>query len=91
LENDVLHLAVPFDEGQFRRALRPLRLWSRLQGFRGGPPADIGTLYRIARAFAERYVHERDRVAEAEVNPVRLLVSEAGIDCVALDAVVIAR
>jgi acetate---CoA ligase (ADP-forming) len=91
LENDVLHLAVPFDEGQFRRALRPLRLWSRLQGFRAGPPADIGTLYRIARAFAERYVHERDRVAEAEVNPVRLLVSEAGIDCVALDAVVIAR
>jgi acyl-CoA synthetase (NDP forming) len=91
LEKDVLHLAIPFDEGQFRRGLRPLRLWSRLQGFRGGPPADIATLYRIARAFADRYVNEHARVAEAEVNPVRVMVSETGTDCVALDAVVIAR
>jgi acyl-CoA synthetase (NDP forming) len=91
LEHDVLHLAIPFSEDEFRRALRPLRLSTRLQGFRGGAGADVSTLYGIARAFADRYVREQARIVEAEVNPVRVMVSEAGTECVALDAVVIAR
>jgi acetate---CoA ligase (ADP-forming) len=91
LERDVLHLAIPFDEAQFGRALRTLRLWPRLRGARGAPPADTARLFRVARTFAELFVAGSGRIAEAEINPLRVLVTADRTDCVALDAVLLGR
>ncbi|MFD8819208.1 acetate--CoA ligase family protein [Streptomyces sp. NPDC059627] len=91
IEKDVLHLAIPFTDEQFVRALRPLRLWRRLRGVRGGRAADVVELTRVVQAFAAMFLAEADRVAEAEINPLRLVVDESGTDCVALDAVLLAR
>jgi acetate---CoA ligase (ADP-forming) len=87
VDRDVAHLAIPFDDGELRRALRGLRLWPHLAGFRGKPPCDLRVLARTARAIAAAYVSEAPAVAEIEVNPLRVLVDEDGTSCVALDIV----
>jgi hypothetical protein len=91
IERDVLHLAIPFDEAQFGRALRALRLWPRLRGSRGAPAADTARLFRIAASLAELFVAGDGQLAEAEINPLRVLVTADRTDCVALDAVVLGR
>ncbi|MER5527336.1 acetate--CoA ligase family protein [Streptomyces sp. NPDC002677] len=91
IEKDVLHLAIPFTDEQFTRALSPLRLWRRMQGVRGGRAADAAQLTRVAQAFATMFLAEAGRVAEIEVNPLRMVVGESGTDCVTLDAVLLAR
>jgi hypothetical protein len=87
VDRDVAHLAIPFDDGELLRALRGLRLWPHLAGFRGKPPCDLRVLARAARAIAEAYVSEASVIAEIEVNPLRVLVDQDGTDCVALDIV----
>ncbi|MFE5699593.1 acetate--CoA ligase family protein [Rhodococcus koreensis] len=89
IERDVLHLSIPFSDEEFNRALKPLRLWHRLTGFRGSVPYDIATLRATAQSVAERYLSVADSVSEIEINPLRLIVDERGTDCVALDAVVL--
>ena len=41
LYRDVVHLALPVSEEQVVAALRRLKLWTLLQGFRGKPAADV--------------------------------------------------
>jgi acetate---CoA ligase (ADP-forming) len=89
IEKDVLHLAIPFTDEQFVHALAPLRLWQRLQGVRGGAVVDIAELTRVAQAFAVLFVDEAEAIAELEVNPLRLVVTETGTEAVTLDAVLI--
>ncbi|MFD0067097.1 acetate--CoA ligase family protein [Streptomyces sp. NPDC056690] len=91
IEKDVLHLAIPFTDEQFIRALRPLRLWQRMQGVRGGRAADTAQLAHMVQAFATMFLEEAERVAEIEINPLRMVVSASGTDCVTLDAVLLAR
>ena len=91
IDRDVAHLAIPFDDGELVRALRGLRLWPLLAGFRGGPPSDLLVLARAARAIAEAYVSEASSIAEIEVNPLRVLVDQDGTSCVALDIVALRR
>jgi acetate---CoA ligase (ADP-forming) len=91
IERDVLHLALPFTDEQLLRALRPLRLWSRLQGVRGRPAADVDEFVRTVRAFADLFTDDAGSIAELEVNPLRLVVSAEGTECITLDAVLIAR
>ena len=91
IDRDVAHLAIPFDDGELVRALRGLRLWPHLAGFRGRPPL------RPRRACPRR---SRDRrgvpseassIAEIEVNPLRVLVDADSTSCVALDIVALRR
>jgi acyl-CoA synthetase (NDP forming) len=91
IDRDVAHLAIPFDDGELRRALRSLRLWPHLAGFRGKPACDLAVLARAARAVAEAYVSEAASVAEIEVNPLRVVVDDDGTSCVALDIVAMRR
>ena len=91
IDRDVAHLAIPFDDGELVRALRGLRLWPLLAGFRGGPPSDLLVLARAARAIAEAYVSEAPTIAEIEVNPLRVLVDHDSTSCVALDIVALRR
>jgi acetate---CoA ligase (ADP-forming) len=91
VDRDVAHLAIPFDDGELVRALRGLRLWPRLAGFRGSPPCDLLVLARAARAIADAYVSCSSTIEEIEVNPLRVLAGQDGTDCVALDIVALRR
>ena len=87
IDRDAAHLAIPFDDAELLRALRGLRLWPHLAGFRGRPPADLSVLAGAARAIAEAYASQAPALAEIEVNPLRVIVDRGGTDCVALDIV----
>jgi hypothetical protein len=90
VDRDVAHLAIPFDDAELARALRGLRLWPHLAGFRGSPPSDLAVLAGTARAIADAYAAEPS-IAEIEVNPLRVVVSQDGTSCVALDVVALRR
>jgi hypothetical protein len=91
IELDVAHLAIPFGEDELVRALRRLRLWPHLEGFRGKPGCDIAALTRTAQAIAGVYMGTAGSVAEIEINPLRVTVDAHGTNFVALDAVVLRR
>ena len=90
VDRDVAHLAIPFDDAELARALRGLRLWPLLAGFRGRPPCDLTVLAGTARAIAGAYVAEPS-ITEIEVNPLRVVVGQDGTSCVALDIVALRR
>jgi acetate---CoA ligase (ADP-forming) len=91
IEKDVLHLAIPFTDEQLLRALRPLRLSQRLAGVRGATAADLTVLFRVAQSFATLFVEPGGKIAELEVNPLRVVVGEHGTECITLDAVLVSQ
>jgi acyl-CoA synthetase (NDP forming) len=88
IDRDVTHLAIPFDDGELVAALRPLRIWHQLAGFRGRPAADLDVLARIVQAVVRAYLAE-PTVQEIELNPVRVVVTGSGTKCLALDVVML--
>ena len=57
IERDVAHLAIPFEDEELLRALRGLRLWPHLAGFRGQAGLPICPCSPAsARAIAEVYL-----------------------------------
>ncbi|MCC7319924.1 MAG: acetate--CoA ligase family protein [Rubellimicrobium sp.] len=80
---DTVTLVLPVDEGAVQAALRRLRLWPLLDGYRGRARADVAALaalaVRLARAFADDPALE-----EIEINPVLLRPRGA----VAVDALI---
>jgi acetate---CoA ligase (ADP-forming) len=95
VDRDVAHLAIPFEDAELVRALRGLRLWPHLAGFRGRPRCDLAVLAGTARAIADAYAGDAyaaaPSIAEIEVNPLRVVVGEEGTSCVALDIVALRR
>jgi acetate---CoA ligase (ADP-forming) len=87
VDRDVAHLAIPFDDRELGHALRGLRLWPHLAGFRGRPRCDLTVLAGAARAIADAYVAQAPSIAEIEVNPLRVVVDQDGTTCSALDIV----
>jgi acyl-CoA synthetase (NDP forming) len=91
IERDVAHLAIPFEDTELLRALRGLRLWPHLAGFRGKPGSDLTVLARTARAIADAYAAEVSSLAEIEINPLRVVADVDQTSCVALDIVALRR
>ena len=91
IERDVAHLAIPFEDTELLRALRGLRLWPHLAGFRGKPGSDLAVLARTARAVADAYASEASSLAEIEINPLRVVADVDQTSCVALDIVALRR
>jgi acyl-CoA synthetase (NDP forming) len=91
IEMDVAHLAIPFEDEELVRALRTLRLWPRLAGFRGNAGSDLATLGRVVRAIADRYIAQASSIAEIEINPLRVMVDADQTSCIALDVVALRR
>ena len=87
VELDVVHLAIPFRDEELLRALRGLRLWPHLAGFRGKPGCDLSVLASVARTIAEVYLATASSLAEIEINPLRVVVEAGQTSCVALDIV----
>jgi len=82
LYRDVTYLALPASPAQVEAALRKLKLWEVLQGFRGAPRADIDVLVKAAVGFGDVML-STPKLLEAEINPV--LVRPEGKGLVAVD------
>jgi len=75
----------PLRTESIRTALRSLRTWPLLDGYRGRPKADVDALVDAVRAFGEMARSLGDRLVEAEINP--LFVRPRGQGVVAADGV----
>jgi len=79
--DDRAFLMPPLAHADAARAVRSLRVWPLLDGFRGAPPADVPGLEGMLEALGRLAVDLPD-VAELDLNPV--LVGPDG--CVVVDA-----
>lgn len=80
---DTVTLVLPATEDEVLAALRRLRLWPLLDGYRGRPRADVAELARIATSLGALMLAESS-LEEIEINPVILRASGA----VAVDALI---
>ncbi len=80
---DTVTMVLPVDAATITRALRSLRLWPLLDGYRGRKRADVAALVAIALRLA-RVMAADSRLEEVEINPV--LLRETG--AVAVDALI---
>ena len=80
---DTVTLVLPATEDEVLAALRRLRLWPLLDGYRGRPRADVAELARIATSLGALMLAEIS-LEEIEINPVILRASGA----VAVDALI---
>jgi acetate---CoA ligase (ADP-forming) len=85
LYRDITHLALPVSPGQVRTALKKLKLWTLLQGFRGKPAADLDALVDAAVRLGDLFLATSD-VKEFELNPV--IVGRNGAGLRVVDALV---
>ncbi len=85
LYRDVAHLALPVSAAQVLAALRKLKLWVLLQGYRGKPAADVEALAHAAVRFGDLFL-ACPELLEFEINP--LIVRPRGCGLAAIDALV---
>ncbi|MCM3011461.1 acetate--CoA ligase family protein, partial [Bacillus subtilis] len=85
LYRDMSHLALPVTADQVRQALRKLKLWTLLEGFRGKPAADLDALVAAAVRFGDMFLAS-PAIQEFEINPV--IVKSRGRGLGAVDALV---
>lgn len=83
---DVVQRPVPISRAEARRMLSELRGSKILQGFRGGPPADVEALLDTMLGLSALGAAWRDRRPEIDLNPV--IVLEQGRGVVAADVLV---
>jgi hypothetical protein len=79
---DTVTLVCPVAAAEVEAALRRLRLWPLLDGYRGKPGADLAAV--VAAALAVQAMFADSRLREVEINP--LMVKARG--AVAADAVI---
>ena len=58
-----------------------------MNGIRGGPPADIASLARCLYALSDFAWSDRARIAEIDLNPIKVLPRGQG--CVVVDALIV--
>lgn len=85
LYRDVTHLALPVSEEHVIDALKRLKLWTLLEGFRGEPRADIEALARAAVELGNKFLATPE-MQEFEMNPI--IVKAAGEGLYTVDALV---
>jgi acyl-CoA synthetase (NDP forming)/GNAT superfamily N-acetyltransferase len=78
--DDRVFLVPPITAADAARAVRSLRIWPLLEGYRGAPPADVAGLERLVLAVGRLAADVRE-LAELDVNPV--MVSDRG--CAVVD------
>ena len=86
LYRDIVHLALPASPEQVLAALKRLKLWTLLEGYRGQPRADIEAFIRAAVRFGDMFLASPE-VSEFEINPVMVRAQGQGI--AAVDALVV--
>ncbi len=83
LLGDTVTLVLPVTGAEIEAALRRLRLWPLLDGYRGRRGADVGALVDVALRVAGLMMGD-DALDEIEINPVMVLETGA----VAVDALI---
>lgn len=86
---DSATLLLPVTESEVRDTLATLRCAPLLEGYRGGPPADLDAAVDAILCLARYGVETADRLEELDVNP--LGVRPRGRGAVALDALIRTR
>lgn len=76
--HDHAFLMPPFGPAEATRALRSLRLWPLLDGFRGSEPADSDGLARLVAAVG-RLALDVPELAELDLNPVMVSASSCAV------------
>ncbi len=85
LVHDVAFAPVPLSKSQALELLQSTRASTLLEGYRGSKPHDLGKIADVLVALGNLAHDLRDVIESVDINP---LVSRAGHDPVALDAVV---
>jgi acetate---CoA ligase (ADP-forming) len=88
LHRDVAHLALPVQADDVMRALRRLKLWTLLQGFRGKPATDVEALVQAVVRLGDQFLACPD-LQEIELNPV--IVQARGQGLVVVDALAVSQ
>lgn len=83
LLSDTVTLVLPVTEAEIGVALRRLKLWPLLDGYRGRPKADVAALAGVASRLGQLML-DRPGLEEIEINPI--LVRQSG--AVAVDALI---
>lgn len=83
LLDDTVTLVLPVTETDILDALKGLKLWPLLDGYRGRPKADVAALVGIAARLGQLML-DRPALEEIEINPI--LVRQTG--AVAVDALI---
>lgn len=86
LWKDTVRLLPPWSRESIEAALRKLKCWPLLCGFRGAPPADVDALTGALLAVAGCARAHRATLVEMDVNPI--IVRRAGLGAVAVDALI---
>ena len=87
LYRDIAHLALPVEPQEVLAALRRLKLWTLLQGFRGKPAADVEALVDATVRLGDQFLACPD-LQELELNPV--IVHARGAGLVVVDSLAVA-
>lgn len=87
LLKDTATLLLPASRGEIEAALRGLRLFPLLDGFRGRPRADLGAALDAIAGIAGFALAHADRIEELDVNPLIVCREDAWI----ADALLVAR
>jgi acetyl-CoA synthetase len=86
LWRDTAILLLPVEPDEVRAALRSLKVWPLLEGWRGAPPADHDAVVDAACKVGALAAAHADGLHELDVNP--LMVYPAGQGVVAADALI---
>jgi acyl-CoA synthetase (NDP forming) len=84
LLQDTVSLLVPARSEQVEQALKRLRVYPLLAGYRGKPPANMEALLRAVMAIQDYVVANANSVGEVEINPLICTPNRA----VAVDALI---
>lgn len=69
LWQDTSSLLIPASRGSVEEALRSLRIWPLIEGYRGKPAADLDAVLDAIMAVQEYVIANAALVSEVEINP----------------------
>jgi acyl-CoA synthetase (NDP forming) len=87
LLRDACRLLLPASRSEIEAAIRRLKTFPLLDGFRGRPKADLPALVAAIESVARYAVDHVEQIAEIDVNPIMVLPTGRGV--VAADALIV--
>ena len=69
LSNDNISILVPSSKKEIESALKKLKVWKILSGYRGLEGADINALLETIMALQNYVIKNSERILELEINP----------------------
>ena len=79
-------LLFPYNADDVRAALRRLRMWPLLEGYRGAEPGDVEAVVAAVMALADFVEAHADRLIELDINPL-FVHAQTGENAAVADAI----